>query len=62
MLVTLRSDFSRNDEGWQASDGEQECTDDCIPVKFDGVNKNIGVNGGGSAGHYFLAPGNLSFR
>ena len=57
--MTIRSDFSRNDESWKASDGEQDCTNDCLPVKFDGINKNIGLQGGGSAGGYFLAPGNV---
>ena len=40
---TIRSDFSRGDESWKSFEGEQECTDDCNPVKADGINKNIGV-------------------
>ena len=57
--MTIRSDFSRNDESWKYSDGEQECTDDCLPVTFDGANKNIAIQGGGASGAYFLAPGNI---
>ena len=59
IAVTIRSDFSRNDESWKYSDGEQECTDDCLPVTFDGANKNIAIQGGGASGAYFLAPGNF---
>jgi len=55
---TIRSDFSRGDESWKSFEGEQECTDDCLPVKADGINKNIGVQdvSGAPSGVYFLAP------
>ena len=60
VLDTIRSDFSRNDESWKSSEGEQECTDDCLPVNFVGINKNIGVQDvqNSPSGVFFLAPGN----
>ena len=61
---TIRSDFSRGDESWKSFEGEQECTDDCNPVKADGINKNIGVQdvSGAPSGVYFLAPGTQIFQ
>ena len=58
-LVEIRSDFSRTDESWKSSDGDGECTDDCLPIRFDGQNKMIGLQGTGSTKSYFRAPRNL---
>ena len=60
-VVTIRSDFSRNDESWKASDGEENCSHDqnCLSVGFDAVYKYIKLKSEavGSTAAYFLAPG-----
>ena len=59
--MTIRSDFSRNDESWKASDGEENCAHDqsCLVVGFDAVYKYIKLKSEavGSTSAYFLAPG-----
>ncbi|XP_059094696.1 laminin subunit gamma-1-like isoform X3 [Tigriopus californicus] len=51
--TVIRSDFSRSSEDWTSKEDQQD-----LPLKYDGINKYIGVQSSGysSGPAYFLAP------